>query len=108
MITTDPGADAPTSSIRSTYLDLTGIQARYRIGKTKAGELVDTPGFPNSVVPGMHRYPVAALDAYDLRYSLHGTVADPANTAPPAPVVVARPPAARPGPKPGAAARKAA
>ena len=84
-------------------LDLDDLQVRYRIGKTKTKELVDLPGFPNSVVPGMHRYPVAAMDAYDLAVALAGTVADPANTAPAPPVVVARPAPGKPGPKPKSA-----
>lgn len=95
LVPTPPGA-APV------VLDLAGVQARYGIGKTKAIELVNSPGFPAAVVPGMHRYPLAALEAWELAHSLAGTLADPARAAAPAPVIVAAPERGRPGPKPGA------
>ncbi len=101
-------AEAHTTS--AAVLDLEGIADRYRIGKTKATEVVQEPGFLNSVVPGMHRYSVVALEILELHVALAGTIADPALTAAAtAPVIVARPAAGRPGPKPGSASnRKAA
>ncbi|MDZ7732833.1 MAG: hypothetical protein U5R31_06675 [Acidimicrobiia bacterium] len=71
-------------------VDLEGIQARYAIGRTKATELVASEGFPRSVVPGMHRYPLAALEAWECATALRGTVAE---LAPPAPSVTVAPPA---------------
>lgn len=99
-MTTTIGAEAPTPTPVHAMFDLDDIQAHYRIGSTKASELVNDPGFLNSVVPGMHRYPAAAIEAYDLAVALAGTVADPANAAAPPPVVVARPAPGKPGPKP--------
>lgn len=87
------------ASIRGVVLDLEALQVRYAIGRTKSGELVSSPGFPRSVVPGMHRYPVAAIEAWELAYSLAGTVAEPAQPAPP--LVISPPAPARPGRKPG-------
>jgi hypothetical protein len=102
-------AEAHTTEPDHAMLDLEGIQVHYRIGKTKATELVNDPSFVRSVVPGMHRYPVAAVEARDLAVALAGTVADPAKAAPPAPVVITPPAPGRPGPKPRAAStRKAA
>lgn len=83
-----------------TMVDLEGIQARYRIGKTKATELAASAGFPTSVVPGMHRYPLAALEAWEFAVALQGTVAEA--TPPAAPVVVVPPAPGRPGRRPGA------
>jgi len=86
-------------------LSLEDLQDRYGIGKTKATELALSAGFPNSVVAGMHRYPLAALEAWELAHALAGTVAQPAPPA--APVIVTPPSPARPGRKP-AASREAA
>jgi len=66
-------------------------------------QLVNDPGFIRSVVPGMHRYPAAAVDVFDLAVALTGTVADPANATQPAPVVITPPAPGRPGPKPKSA-----
>lgn len=102
-------AEAHLSSPTNPMYDLEDLQADYRIGKTKAIELADSDGFPNSVVPGMRRYPRAAVEAYDLAVALAGTVADPANAVPPAPLVLAPPAPGKPGPKRQAATtRKAA
>lgn len=93
----------------ATILDLDDIQARYDIGKTKAYEVVSDPGFINSMVAGMHRYPAAALEAYELGVSLAGTVADPATAVRPTSVVITPPALGRPGPKAKSpSARKAA
>lgn len=91
-------------------LDLEGIADRYEIGKTKATEVVNDPGFLNSLVEGMHRYLVAGLEILELHRSLAGTVADPSAVAPPSPpVVITRPAPGKPGPKPKSASnRKAA
>ena len=78
-------------------LDLEGVQDRYRIGRTKAVEPCATEAFPKSVVPGMHRYAVAALEAWELSFALAGTVAEP--VAPP-PVLVTPPQPGRPGRRP--------
>ncbi|MDA8310500.1 MAG: hypothetical protein M0Z46_07785 [Actinomycetota bacterium] len=59
--TTAPSTAAPTTSTAQgpgpvpVVLDLDGVQARYRIGRTKAIELCAMEAFPKSVVPGMHR-----------------------------------------------------
>ena len=107
-MTTTTGPKRPTPippttvpSTAKSMLDLEDLQAHYGIGKTKASDLVKDPSFLNSVVPGMHRYPAAAIEAYDLAVALAGTIADPARTAPVAPVVIAPPAKAKPGPKPG-------
>lgn len=101
------GAEAPTPTPVHPMFDLDDIQAHYRIGRTKALELVNDPAFLRSVVPGMHRYPAAAVEAYDLAVALAGTIAEPHGAAPP--VFVTPPALGKPGPKPGAgAARKAA
>jgi hypothetical protein len=86
----------PSTSI----LDLEDLQARYGIGRTRATELAKSAEFPNSVVPGMHRYPLAALEAWELASALTGTVAEPKPAA--APVIVTPPAPARPGRKPAA------
>lgn len=88
-------------------LDLEDLQAHYRIGRTKALDLVADPSFVKSVVPGMHRYPAAAVAARDMAVSLAGSPADPARAVPPPPVVVMPPAPARPGPRPRSG-RKAA
>lgn len=98
--TVRPMATAPhttTAPPGPVVVGLEGIQARYEIGRTKAVEVVAMEGFPASVVPGMHRYPVAALEAWELAISLLGTVAE---VAPPAPVVIAPPAPGRPGRRP--------
>jgi hypothetical protein len=82
-------------------LDLEDLQVRYNLGKTKATEMASAPGFLNSVVDGMHRYPLAALEAWEMARSLAGTVAEPKPTAPT--VVVAPPAPGRPGPRPAVA-----
>lgn len=82
-------------------LDLDGIADRYRIGRTKATELAGTEGFPNTVVPGMHRYPLTALEQWEIATALAGTVAEP---RPIAPIVVSPPAAGRPGRRPGSKA----
>lgn len=64
-------------------LDLDGVQERYGIGRTKASDFVASEGFPNSVVPGMHRYPLVALEAWELAHALRGTIAEPAAPQPP-------------------------
>lgn len=89
---------APPPPVPSSWT-LEGLQARCDIGRTKAFDLVAVDGLPPSVVPGMHRYPVAAVEARELAFSLRGTVAQPAA---PAPVVVAPPAPGRPGRRPGA------
>jgi hypothetical protein len=94
----EPNRASADASSPAVVLDLDGVQARYAIGKTKATELVSMAGFPASVVPGMHRYPVAALEAWELAWALAGTVAEPA--PPPPPVVIAPPAPGRPGRKP--------
>jgi hypothetical protein len=66
-------------------LGLDDVARRYRIGKTKAQTFVSESGFPNSAVPGMHRYPLAALELWDLARSLQGTVADPTRSPQPMP-----------------------
>lgn len=90
-------SDATTQSVPAIF-DLDDLMARYRIGKTKATELVQQPSFVRSVVPGMHRYPAAAIAAYELAVGLAGTVAEPSEA--PAPVIVTPPTPGRPGPKP--------
>lgn len=103
------GAEAPTPIPLHRMFDLDDIQAHYRIGRTRALELVSDPAFLRSVVPGMHRYPAAAVEAYDLAVALAGTVAELATAAPLAPVVITPPAPGRPGPKPkSASTRKAA
>lgn len=77
------GPDRPTTHLTPTMLDLEDLQARYHIGRTKVLELVNHSGFLNSVVPGMHRYPAAALEAYDHAVALAGTPAGPARAVPP-------------------------
>lgn len=76
-------------------LELADVMRRYRIGKTKALELVTGVGFPDSVVPGMHRYPLAAVELWEIGTSLEGTIADPyrevALVTPPARGQVGRP-----------------
>lgn len=84
------------------FVDTEGIAERYRIGLTKAKELVRSPGFPASIVPGMVRIPLAALRAWEMATSLANTAADPAQTSDH--VTVLAPPAARPAGRP---ARKA-
>ncbi len=94
-----PNAPHTMASEAQRYLDLEGIQSRYGFAKTRATAFVQAPGFVNSVVDGMHRYPVAALDLWDLATALAGTVAEGAAT--PRPAVVVTPPAlGRPGRKP--------
>lgn len=93
------GAEAPTPAPVHRTFDLDDIQVHYRIGKTKALELANDPAFVRSVVPGMHRYPAAAIEIYDLAVALAGTIADPANAAPQSSVVISRPAAGKPGPK---------
>lgn len=106
---TDNSVEAHTVPSAHDMYDLDDIQAHYRIAKTKATEVVNDPGFLNSVVPGMHRYPAAAIEIYDLAVALAGTVADPANAHSAAPIVIAPPAPAKPGPKPKPASdRKAA
>ena len=83
-------------------LDLEALQRRYDIGKTKATELASSEDFPRSVVPGMHRYPLAAIEAWEFAHSLQGTVAEPKPAPAPAPVVIAPPSPGRPGRKPAA------
>ena len=83
---------------RRVVLDLEGVAARYDIGRTKATELVAEVGFPRSVVAGMHRYPLAALEQWELAHALAGTVAEPKGA--PAPVIVTPPARATPGRKP--------
>lgn len=108
-MTPDNSAAAHTVSTALDMFDLDDIQAHYRIGKTKATALVNHPGFLNSVVADMHRYPAAAIEIYDLAVALAGTIADPAKAVAAPPVVVARPAPGKPGPKPKSAAnRKAA
>ena len=95
-----PGHDTPPP-----ILSLEDLQERYGIGKTKATDLVGSDEFPNSVVKGMHRYPLAALEAWEYATALAGTVAEPSAAAPPAApaTVIVQPPAAgRPGRKPAA------
>lgn len=92
-----PGADDDEP-----ILDLEALQRRYDIGKTKATELASSDGFPRSVVPGMHRYPLAAIEAWEFAHSLQGTVAEPKPAPVPAPVVIAPPSPGRPGRKPAA------
>lgn len=82
-------------------LDLDGVADRYGIGRTKATELVCAAGFPNTVVPGMHRYPLAALEQWEIATALIGTVAEP---RPIAPMVVSPPGAGRPGRRAGSKA----
>lgn len=96
---TPPGPKTP-----GPILDLADVQARYRIGKTRAVALVAWADFPRSVVPGMHRYPLAALEAWEATYALAGTLAE---TRPAAPVIVAPPASGRPGRRPGRAPRVA-
>jgi hypothetical protein len=91
---TEPTHPRPTRQI----LGLEELQDRYGIGKTKAFELVHSDVFPRSVVPGMHRYPLAAIEAWELATALAGTVAAP---APPAPVIIAPPAPRSPGRKAG-------
>ena len=92
-----PGADN-----HGAILDLEALQRRYDIGKTKATELASSDGFPRSVVPGMHRYPLAAIEAWEFAHSLQGTVAEPKPAPAPPPVVIAPPSPGRPGRKPAA------
>ena len=95
------GPKTPTSAQSSSILVLEDIEAHYRIGRTKAIELVAGDGFVKTVVPGMHRYPAAAIAAYDLAAALAGTAVDPANKPAPGPIVVTPPAPGRPGPKAG-------
>jgi len=79
------------------FVDQHGIARRYRIGRTKnGGDVVTQPGFPRSVVPGMHRFPLRALRAWELATSLAGTAADLA----PDPIVLSPPPPPRPAGRP--------
>lgn len=55
---TEPTPAPPDHNTRP-ILSLEDLQARYDIGKTKATELARSDGFPNTVVPGMHRYRLA-------------------------------------------------
>lgn len=80
------------------FLDTEAIAARYPIGLTKAKELVKSPGFPASVVPGMVRIPLVALRRWELAQSLAGTLADVAPQH--ENVVVVSPPPARPAGRP--------
>jgi hypothetical protein len=80
------------------FLDTEGIAERYRIGLTKAKELVRSPGFPASIVPGMVRIPLTALRTWETATSLADTAGDPAR--PSDHVTVLAPPAARPAGRP--------
>lgn len=53
----------PAGDPADVFLDVAGIAARYDISRSKAYEVVDTDGFPASVVPGMKRIPLVALQA---------------------------------------------
>ncbi len=102
---TDTTPARPDHTAPGPILSLEDLQARYGIGKTKATELALSDEFPNTVVPGMHRYPLAALEAWETATALAGTIAEPRPaTAPAAPAtVIVQPPAAgRPGRKPAA------
>lgn len=77
-MSTNLGAQAPTTTPPTACSTWTTSRPHYRIGKTTAVELVALGGFPTSVVPGMHRYPAAAIHADDHAVALAGTVADPA------------------------------
>ncbi len=55
---TEPTPAPPDHNIRP-ILSLEVLQARYDIGTTRATELARSDGFPNTVVLGMHRYPLA-------------------------------------------------
>jgi len=72
MNETTPATSGPHA--HCSILDLDDIQERYGIGRTKATEFVATDGFPKSVVPGMHRYPLAALEAWAMAHALRGTL----------------------------------
>ena len=98
---TEPTPAPPDHNTRP-ILSLEDLQTRYGIGKTKATELALSDEFPNTVVPGMHRYPLAALEAWEHATALAGTLAEPRPAAAPAPVVIAPPAPGRPGRKPAA------
>ncbi len=89
---------AQPSNGEAIVVDLDGIALRYGIGRTKASELVADASFPKSVVPGMHRYPVAALEQWEVAASLSGTAAEVLTPA--APVFVTPPAPGRPGRRP--------
>jgi hypothetical protein len=86
----------------TTTVDLQGLMVRYRVGKDKVRDVYEQPGFPRSVVPGMHRWPLAAIEAWEYHSALAGTVADPVrfNQPAPAPVIITKPAPAKTGPKP--------
>jgi hypothetical protein len=75
------------------FLDVDALAARYGIGRGKSYELVASPGFPKSVVPGVYRIPLVALRVWELAHSLEATVADraPLTLAPPPPRPAGRP-----------------
>lgn len=49
------------------------LAARYRVGHTKAAEVVRQAGFPASVVPGLWRVPLPALRRWEVAFSLAPT-----------------------------------
>ncbi len=75
------------------FLDTEGIAERYRIGLTKAKEMVKSGLLPASIVPGMVRIPLAALRACEMATALEGTPADPVRSSDR--ITVVAPPAAR-------------
>ena len=62
------------------FLDTEGLAERYGIGSTKAKELVRSGALPASVVPGMVRIPLAALQHG--RWRRHWPVRPPTRLAP--------------------------
>lgn len=72
MATTHTTQEVPQSTTvaADVFLDVEDLATRYDICRSKAYELVKTPGFPRSVVPGMARIPLLALQSYELSYSL--------------------------------------
>lgn len=95
----DAASNASTPALpdpADVFLDVADVAARYRISRTKAYELADTPGFPASVVPGMKRIPLVALRAWEAAAALAPTGlaaggAAPAPTGPPPPGRPGRP-----------------
>ncbi|MGA1345445.1 MAG: hypothetical protein ACO35E_05670, partial [Ilumatobacteraceae bacterium] len=52
--------------------------ARYGIGRTKVYGLLDSPGFPSTVVANLTRIPLRAIRLHEVASSLATTIVDPA------------------------------
>ncbi len=92
--THDTNCDAfdPSATGFPPILDLEDVCSYFKIGKTKALDHVACPGFPDSVVEGMHRYSLAAIRIWEV-----GGESTCAAAEPKPPVLVSPPAAGKPG-----------